>query len=67
MVIVECGFLSNPQESKLLQDADYQKKVAEAIGMGVLYYLGDSGDTNERNEDLDGDKVTASQSGAFSE
>lgn len=67
MVIVECGFLSNPQESKLLQDADYQKKVAEAVGMGVLYYLGDSGDTNERNEDLDGDKNTASQSGAVSE
>lgn len=59
MVIVECGFLSNPQESKLLQDADYQKKVAEAVGMGVLYYLGDSGDTKDRNEDLDGDKNTA--------
>lgn len=67
MVIVECGFLSNPQESQLLQQADYQKKLAEAIGMGVLYYLGDSGDTNDRNEELNGDKNTASPSRAVSQ
>lgn len=64
MVIVECGFLSNPQEAKQLQDADYQKKVAQAIGMGVLYYLGESGETKQRKEDSHGDENTASQSGA---
>lgn len=31
-VIVECGFLSNYQEAKLLESEEYQKKVAEEIG-----------------------------------
>lgn len=38
-VIVECGFLSNPQEAVLLSTADYQAKVAAAICDGVLEYL----------------------------
>ena len=64
MVIVECGFLSNLQEAKQLQEAEYQKKVAQAIGMGVLYYLGESGETKQRKEDSNGDENTAGQSGA---
>lgn len=35
LVIVECGFLSNPDEEKLLSDENYQKKMAEAIVMGI--------------------------------
>ncbi len=35
-VLVECGFLSNPEEAALLQDSDYQSKVAFAIFCGVL-------------------------------
>ena len=35
-VLVECGFLSNPEEAALLQDSDYQAKVAFAIFCGVL-------------------------------
>ncbi|MCH5267932.1 MAG: N-acetylmuramoyl-L-alanine amidase [Lachnospiraceae bacterium] len=66
MVIVECGFLSNPQESEKLQDAAYQKKLAESIGMGVLYYLGESGETNDGKEELHEDKNTASPSGDVS-
>lgn len=38
-VIVECGFLSNSEEAKLLTDKDYQKKVAEAIHTGIKKYL----------------------------
>ena len=38
-VIVECGFLSNPEEAELLLDADYQNKLARAIYMGILEYL----------------------------
>lgn len=30
-VLVECGFLSNPHEAELLQNADYQKKLALAM------------------------------------
>ncbi|MEG0834382.1 MAG: N-acetylmuramoyl-L-alanine amidase [Christensenellaceae bacterium] len=37
--IVECGFFSNPEEEKLLQDSDYQDKVAAAIVDGAKYYV----------------------------
>ncbi len=39
IVIVECGFLSNPQEATLLADAEYQERVAWQIHMGILQYL----------------------------
>ena len=38
-VLVECGFLSNPKEEKLLADEDYQMKVALAIYNGIVKYL----------------------------
>lgn len=39
IVIVECGFLSNPEESELLVDPVYQERVAWQIHMGILQYL----------------------------
>lgn len=38
-VIVEVGFLSNPEEAALLQQADYQEKIALAIAQGILRAL----------------------------
>lgn len=38
-VIVECGFLSNPKDDKLVNDATWQKKLAERIASGVLSYF----------------------------
>ena len=38
-VLVECGFLSNAEEEKLLQNEIYQRAVAEAIARGVILYL----------------------------
>lgn len=38
-VIIECGFLSNPKESALLQDASYQNQLAWAIYAGLQEYL----------------------------
>ncbi|MBA1336368.1 MAG: N-acetylmuramoyl-L-alanine amidase [Firmicutes bacterium] len=38
-VLVECGFLSNAQEERLLNDEIYQEKVAWAIYIGILRYL----------------------------
>ena len=38
-VIVECGFLTNPQEEEKLQQEDYQNRVAQAVCDGVLAYL----------------------------
>ncbi|MDV6377410.1 N-acetylmuramoyl-L-alanine amidase [Sporosarcina sp. GW1-11] len=37
-VLVETGFLSNPEERKLLADKSYQKKVAAAIVDGIVKY-----------------------------
>ena len=37
--IVECGFMSNPEEYKLLQDDEYQEKVAWAIYLGINKYF----------------------------
>lgn len=37
-LIVECGFLSNEEEAKKLQDAEYQRKVANAIAEAVEKY-----------------------------
>lgn len=38
-VIVECGFITNPVEAKLLADDDYQEKMAEAICQGIDEYV----------------------------
>ncbi|MCJ8015033.1 N-acetylmuramoyl-L-alanine amidase CwlD [Paenibacillus sp. KQZ6P-2] len=37
--LVEVGFLSHPQESQLLRDENYQRKVAAAVYKGMLRYL----------------------------
>lgn len=39
IVIVECGFLSNWEESKKLVDDAYQQKLAWAIHLGILQHL----------------------------
>lgn len=41
--IVEVGFLSNPTEAELLNESDYQNKVAASIYRGILRYF-----TNEQ-------------------
>ncbi len=38
-IIAECGFLSNPSETKLLIDESYQRKVADAILKGIINYF----------------------------
>ncbi len=38
-VIVEAGFLSNPEEAELLNSPEYQKKIAWAIYLGIISYL----------------------------
>lgn len=39
IVIVECGFLSNPMEEALLTEEDYQEKMANGISKGIIKYL----------------------------
>lgn len=38
-VLVECGFLSNYQETMLLKSSEYQKKIAFCIAMGIQNYI----------------------------
>lgn len=38
-VIVECGFLSNPEECKKLSDKEYQNRLSLAIVCGIIKYI----------------------------
>ena len=38
-VLIECGFLSNEKESKLLADEKYQEKIAWSIYAGIQNYF----------------------------
>lgn len=40
MVLIECGFLSNPQEAELLQNSDYQQKIAQGIFEAITAFTG---------------------------
>ena len=37
-VLVECGFISNLEEEKLLKDTDYRRRLASAICDGIVEY-----------------------------
>ncbi len=39
LTIIECGFLTNPEEATLLVQEEYQEKLAEAIADGIIRYL----------------------------
>ena len=38
-VIVECGFLSNEEDEKLLQNPNYQEKIIDSIYKGIVNFL----------------------------
>lgn len=38
-VLVECGFLSNASDETLLQDPQYQRRLAGGVVQGVMDYL----------------------------
>ncbi|MGM9564995.1 N-acetylmuramoyl-L-alanine amidase [Evtepia sp.] len=42
-ILVECGFLSNPEEDRLLQEKDYQRKLAMVMAASYI----NCGDTQE--------------------
>ena len=42
IVLVECGFLSNEEEEKLLQSEEYCRKMGRAIAKGIISYLNKS-------------------------
>ena len=40
-VLIECGFLSNPQETERLKTAEYQRTLAAAMAAGLLRAAGE--------------------------
>ena len=48
-VIVECGFLSNPEDETLLSDKAYQKRIAGAICDGIVDYYRNVNDYEKIN------------------
>lgn len=42
LIIIECGFLTNPEEAALLIQENYQEKLADAIALGILRYQAQS-------------------------
>ncbi len=45
-VLVECGFLSNPAELKLLETDEYQKKLGCVIALSVVSFLSSGADAH---------------------
>lgn len=41
-IIIECGFLSNPQETDLLKTPEYQNKISYTICMSLIKYINQS-------------------------
>ena len=39
IVLVECGFLSNPQECEKLSEKEYQKRLSFSIVCGIIKYM----------------------------
>lgn len=48
--IVECGFLTNPDEEVLLCDSTYQNKLAYAIMCGIVDYFGIENTSSQLND-----------------
>ncbi len=49
-ILVETAFISNPQEEDRLRDADYQKKLVEAVFAGIERYFAKSPPVARRRE-----------------
>jgi N-acetylmuramoyl-L-alanine amidase len=41
-ILIECGFLSNPEEESLLRDENYRNKIAWAIYRGIIRFFTES-------------------------
>ncbi len=49
-IMIECGFLSNENETQMLTDEQYQKKLVAAIVAGIIKYEENIGDENNGSE-----------------
>lgn len=65
-VLVECGFISNPAEEKLLLDSAYQVRLAEAIAAGVEEFLRLTGQSSGLSESSGSSELSESSDGSAS-
>lgn len=49
-VLVECGFLSNPEETLKLNDNEYRQQMAESICDGIIKYIISSAESESMSE-----------------
>ncbi len=49
-VLVECGFLSNEEDTALLSDGDYQARLALTLSGAILQFLGENGASAQKIE-----------------
>jgi N-acetylmuramoyl-L-alanine amidase len=52
-VLIECGFLSNPQEAANLNSPDYQKKVAFTIYKAIMSYFNTEEPQSNRGQNIE--------------
>jgi N-acetylmuramoyl-L-alanine amidase len=38
-ILVECGFVTNPDEEKLLNAGDYRERIATALSSGIMQFV----------------------------
>lgn len=50
-ILAEVGFISNKQEREKLMSSDYQGKVADALGQGIIFYLSESRNLARKGQD----------------
>ena len=41
-ILIECGFISNPEEERLLNSKEYKQQMVDAIYNGILLYFGNN-------------------------
>ena len=44
-IIVECGFLSNPEEADNLNNSDYQRQLGDILCRGIMDYFSEMTET----------------------
>ena len=56
--LVECGFLSNPEEAQMLNSDDYQNRAAQGIANGIHAYVNSAGVSGAATTTATGEKLT---------
>lgn len=60
-IVVEVGFLSNPEEAALLSESQYQNQMAYATFMGILAYYGSENQLEQSRQEQEAEKETSSR------